>query len=553
MKSILLTYLRLFTFIVAGSSYGQTYTYNPTKTNCTSSWTDGNCWDKVNISGCSNNSTSLYPPLASAGSLPSLNSYKDNCQVNVNINHNLLINPDFDFAFLGSNYRIYLGDNVSLSTWRNLYLLERATVRFLKSTGTSNALVNLINIFYSKQAQFYVEDRVEVESYNIIYPTNSQYEGILFHISPLGVLKVIETLAFVNGNSNKIIVEGLFIVSNLILDAGNPGFTASDINLKNALLIKGAGRSNVCSGISIAGDSYVAVEANGSLNIESFNLSGSTLFENWGNINTNSVNISGEPRFRLFSDSQFANQYFNVNSGEPQYFKCGTQVASISTDLSGCTAAYTVITDQNYWDSSTGDWCFRILPIKVTEEKLVYNKEIPSVILHWTTIKETGNDHFEIERSIQGIADFKKIGEIKSQGFSMDTLSYQFRDNKLPLNGERLYYRIRYLESNELYSFGKVMSVLPIVDLAIETKWFAYPNPNKGKILQVNLGNARLTELIEFRIFSHLFFSQNYQATDETEMNRILTELAGNLPIGLNFLEIRSGNRIEILKVLVEK
>lgn len=554
MKSIFLTYLIFFALLFFGGNiYAQTYTYNPSKANCTSRWTDGNCWDKVNISGCSNNSTSLYPPLVSSASLPGYNDFKNYCEVKVYINHNLLIDPGFDFGFLGPDYKIFLGDNVSLNTPRNLFLLERATVRFLKSSGTSNALVNLINIYYVKQAKFYIEDRIVVESYNIIHPTSSQYEGILFHINPLGVLRVFDTMAFLNGNSNKVVVEGLFEVSNFSLDAGNPGFTASDISLKNALLVKGTGRSNVCSGITIAGDSYVAVEANGTLNIKSFNLSGSTIFENWGNTNSKSVNISGEPRFWLYSNSHFNNQTFTKISGTPQYVKCGTTVSSIDTNVAGCTAGYTTISDQTYWDSSTGDWCFRTLPIGVIDEKLDYNKHSKTIVLHWTTTKEMENGHFEIERSINGVDNFEKIGVVKGVGFSENNVSYQFKDEKFPITGERLYYRIRHVDSNEDYSFGNVMSVLPITDNTIAAKWYAYPNPNKGQSLKVNLGNVKLTEPIEFRVFSQFSLGQHYKAYGEAEMNRKLAEIVGSLPNGLNFLEVRSGNRTEILKILVEK
>src|SRR6185369_8464690 len=50
-----------------------------------------------------------------------------------------------------------------------------------------------------------------------------------------------------------------------------------------------------------------------------------------------------------------------------------------------------------------------------------------NAVLNWITATEKNNDHFNIERSIDGI-NFIKVGEVKGAGNSTGILKYNFTD-----------------------------------------------------------------------------------------------------------------------------
>jgi hypothetical protein len=75
--------------------------------------------------------------------------------------------------------------------------------------------------------------------------------------------------------------------------------------------------------------------------------------------------------------------------------------------------------------------------------------------LDWTTSREFNVDHFEIERSEDGIS-FRKIGLTASLNTN-GTNNYRYNDN-LPLNGIA-WYRIKSVDRNGEYNYSKVAVV----------------------------------------------------------------------------------------------
>ncbi|MCH6200700.1 hypothetical protein MMU07_14035 [Aquiflexum sp. LQ15W] len=555
MKGLFISYIVLLLLFVSSPVLGQTYTYNPTKIGCSESWIDGNCWDKVDIAGCSFNSVSTFPPLVSSSSLPGYNSIKNNCEVNVIINDPLTLDPGFNFAFLGPIYNITLAEGVSLNIPRHVYLLERAELGFNHAAGIGTARINIDgNTYYNKQSVVNLGNGTVLETDNVLNPSTNQYEGILFQVDPQATFRVGGTLAFTNGNSNKVIVEGVFEVMQLNLDAGNSGTTPTAITSKNALIIKGSGSSNVCSGINIKGDSYLIVESGGALNLVSLEIAGSALFDIYGNAGIKSMTVLGDSWIRMFAGAHFYNQTFTKSSGSAKIFKCGTEVALLSTVVGGCTAGYTLIAAEEDWDEFTGDWCYRKLPIKILEEQLLYDEEENQIILYWVTTAEWENSHFEIERSVKGVYDFIPIGKVQGAGWSNEQISYSFEDIDFPMTGDRLYYRIRQVDVNGNYTFGRIMTVTPVSVHKSLANWYIYPNPNKGNKLMVRLGETIPANdlFIRFRIINSFGGTKEYYVSSEREMNEVLSALVRELPKGINILEIQVNDRFEMIKFIVD-
>lgn len=76
--------------------------------------------------------------------------------------------------------------------------------------------------------------------------------------------------------------------------------------------------------------------------------------------------------------------------------------------------------------------------------------------LEWTTISETGNDYFDVERS-STLKNFETIGRIEGAGYSSTIINYSFYDTA-PLTGTN-YYRIKQTDFNSNNSFSTIIAV----------------------------------------------------------------------------------------------
>lgn len=83
-----------------------------------------------------------------------------------------------------------------------------------------------------------------------------------------------------------------------------------------------------------------------------------------------------------------------------------------------------------------------IVPLPVELIGFECLEEERDIQLKWRTMSETNNDHFDINRSIEGI-NFTKIGEILGNGNSTTPKDYAFRDF-FPLSGENYYQLVQY-------------------------------------------------------------------------------------------------------------
>jgi hypothetical protein len=78
--------------------------------------------------------------------------------------------------------------------------------------------------------------------------------------------------------------------------------------------------------------------------------------------------------------------------------------------------------------------------------------------INWNTRTESGFDHFEVERSLDGV-NFKKVGEIKALDLSSVEENYSFRDNIRPVVARKndLYYRLKQVDPNGSFTYSKVL------------------------------------------------------------------------------------------------
>jgi|GEM_PF-1764916 len=78
--------------------------------------------------------------------------------------------------------------------------------------------------------------------------------------------------------------------------------------------------------------------------------------------------------------------------------------------------------------------------------------------LSWRTASEKNNDHFDVERSLDG-RRFEKIAEVKGQGSKASPTAYALTDARAARLGAVLYYRLRQVDTDGSASYSPVQAV----------------------------------------------------------------------------------------------
>ncbi|WP_040481764.1 hypothetical protein [Mariniradius saccharolyticus] len=194
----------------------------------------------------------------------------------------------------------------------------------------------------------------------------------------------------------------------------------------------------------------------------------------------------------------------------------------------------------------------RILPVDFAGFDAKFDGQTNAVNLTWSTAKEWNNSHFEIERSIGGIADFKKIGEVAGKGWSDDLSNYAHVDNTLP-NGKAIaYYRIRQVDFDGKSSISKVISIQTQVVNETKSAWQAYPNPVRDNQINIKLldYSAFSGENIQARIVHANMMVASQELGSVEELNAFLQQQISRIPKGVFVIEIKWADKIEHLKML---
>ena len=81
-----------------------------------------------------------------------------------------------------------------------------------------------------------------------------------------------------------------------------------------------------------------------------------------------------------------------------------------------------------------------------------------SFTLSWNSVAEGSCDHFEIERSLDGI-HFNKMGEVKGKADNPSADAYSYKDNFHPVTARKydFYYRLKQVDADGQISYSKVL------------------------------------------------------------------------------------------------
>ena len=187
--------------------------------------------------------------------------------------------------------------------------------------------------------------------------------------------------------------------------------------------------------------------------------------------------------------------------------------------------SYTSKELSNNWYSKTGitqfsRWTLADKDNPLPIELLSFNANCDgnNIKLKWSTITETNNDYFTIERS-GNATDFEAIGTVNGAGNSNSILNYQFTEESETvncINGTKLYYRLKQTDYDGKYSYSNIAYVNCCKN---SDNLFAIgPNPNNGYLQCTVSGTVnKQVNLKVFNTFGQNVYSNNYYLLNDVK------------------------------------
>jgi len=197
---------------------------------------------------------------------------------------------------------------------------------------------------------------------------------------------------------------------------------------------------------------------------------------------------------------------------------------------------------------------FRILPLEYLYFEANYNTSLRSGDLTWATSKEWENDRFEIERSVNNVSDWEKIGEVAGAGYSEEPVKYAFRDSKLPVAGGHIFYRLKQVDFDGDSTYSKTKSIL-VEALPGMTHFRVYPNPTSGYPFEIEMLDSSFynDEEITLRIIAATGHYQTFHMKGLKNLGSHISKWFEAKAAGVYTLEITWRDKKEYHKVILRR
>lgn len=165
--------------------------------------------------------------------------------------------------------------------------------------------------------------------------------------------------------------------------------------------------------------------------------------------------------------------------------------------------------------------------------------------LGWSTYSEINIDHFDVERSTDGI-NFRQISKVTTVSGQLNSnINYNFLDITAPRGNN--YYRLAMVDNNGNYNYSKTIMVN--VDVKGISVMIVYPNPFSRRVkIRVNCDKAEKVTINVINSNGILMSTQ--QAETSVGDNNIDITKVESLPGGIYFIEVVSSTRSLKTKVM---
>jgi hypothetical protein len=182
---------------------------------------------------------------------------------------------------------------------------------------------------------------------------------------------------------------------------------------------------------------------------------------------------------------------------------------------------------------------FNPLPIELIYFNCSYNENSNS--LSWTTASESNNDHFDIERSLDGL-NFEVIGKKKGAGNSLTKTEYSFFDQNSPKGIS--YYRLKQVDFDQKYTYSEVCS---ITNNGTEGVSF-YPNPVRNDLtIDYYIDNSKPSNISVTDVLG-----KSIQVKTSFTDSKITIDCS-DLVDGIYFVKVTVGTKEVVNKFTVQK
>lgn len=174
------------------------------------------------------------------------------------------------------------------------------------------------------------------------------------------------------------------------------------------------------------------------------------------------------------------------------------------------------------------------------------SKQNNNAILSWTTVTEINTDHFEIERSFDGLS-FSQVGTKSAAGNSTDQRNYQFTDPISALSASVIYYRIRTVDQDGKASYSNIIALR----VGGTVKGFnVYPNPFVNDLrIEMNAAQAGAVTVRISNAAGQMVYNRSSMVQKGNNVLVIASELSA-LQRGTYFIELISEDGKQSQKIL---
>lgn len=195
---------------------------------------------------------------------------------------------------------------------------------------------------------------------------------------------------------------------------------------------------------------------------------------------------------------------------------------------------------------------YRILPIEVLEIKGQFLEEKRTSLLNWSIYGFQDQLDMTIQRAVNSVNTWSEIDTLKGEFEKPELKTFSYEDEKLPLAGGTLFYRIKLSHPD-----GTIFGYSNVVALEVQPKkgvseWSAYPNPSgRSKVKISHLGSLKENDVPIFAQFSDFSGkSVDKQSNSLEEISDWVNDRLEKSGNGIFILKLTQGNSQGVIKLL---
>ena len=106
-------------------------------------------------------------------------------------------------------------------------------------------------------------------------------------------------------------------------------------------------------------------------------------------------------------------------------------------------------------------------------------------VLNWTTQSEVNVDHFEVERSIDGVT-YIKVGSVMAKGTNASSNNYQLTEDMMNVSGTLFYYRLKSVDKDGKFTYSNIISLKAVEKMFNQISIVPNPLTSANGIIKIN-------------------------------------------------------------------